>query len=287
MDRAVERYFSAGLAAATRKTYQAGQKHYLTFCRQSGISPVPATEDTLCRFAAVLASKGIAHSTVKVYLSATHQLHIEKGLPDPGIENMAKLSQVLRGIRSTQSGKSNFVRRPITPGMLVQIKNAWEEEGPDDNKLMLWAAMLLCFFGFFRSGEICAPPPGCFDSHAHLTFADVSVDSFSNPQQLHVHLKRSKTDQMGKGTLICIGRTGEQLCPVTAVLACMDGAQRQFWRASVSLQRWDATNTAAIRGRVSKVAWLDWRGSEKVWWTQLQIGGGDGSGSAGYRRRHN
>ena len=47
------------------------------------------------------------------------------------------------------------------------------------------------------------------------------MDSLSNPQQLHVHLKRSKTDQMGKGTLICIGRTREQLCPVTAILAWM------------------------------------------------------------------
>ena len=97
---------------------------------------------------------------------------------------------------------------PITPGMLVRIKKAWEEEGPNEDKLMLWPAMLLCFFGFFRSGKICAPPPGIFDSHAHLTFADMSVDIFSNPQQLHVPLKQSKTNQIGKGTLICMGRTG-------------------------------------------------------------------------------
>lgn len=155
----MERYFSAGLAAATKKTYQAGQRHYLAFCTQSGISPVPASEDTLCRFAAVLASKGIAHSTMRVYLSATRQLHIAKGLPDPGIENMAKLSQVLRGIRSTQPGKSKFVRMPITPGMLVRIKKAWEEEGPNDDRIMLWAAMLLCFFRFLSlRGDMCTSP---------------------------------------------------------------------------------------------------------------------------------
>ena len=83
VDRAVECYFSTGLASATRKTYQADQRHYLLFCVQLGIFPVPASEDT-CRFVAVLASQGIAHSTIKVYLSAMHQLHIAKKLPDLG-----------------------------------------------------------------------------------------------------------------------------------------------------------------------------------------------------------
>jgi len=72
VNKAVERYFSTGLASGTKKTYQAGQRHYLSFCEQSAIAPLPASENTLCRFVAVLADKGIAHSTIKVYLSATH-----------------------------------------------------------------------------------------------------------------------------------------------------------------------------------------------------------------------
>jgi len=38
----------------------------------------------------------MAHSTVKVYLSAVRQLHIAEGFPDPGRAGMAKLSWVLR-----------------------------------------------------------------------------------------------------------------------------------------------------------------------------------------------
>ena len=86
---------------------------------------------------------------------------------------------------------------------------------------MLWAAMLLCFFGFFRSGEICAPPSGSFNDRDHLTFADILVDNPTNPHQLHILLKRSKTDQAGKGAIVGIGRTGGQLCPVAAVLSWM------------------------------------------------------------------
>ena len=47
------------------------------------------------------------------------------------------------------------------------------------------------------------------------------MDNLSNPQQLRIQLKRSKTDQIGKGTPVFIGKTGEQLCPVAAVLAWM------------------------------------------------------------------
>jgi len=65
----------------------------------------------------------------------------------------------------------------MTLAILVRIKEAWETEGPDGDNLMLWTAMLLCFFRFFRSGEICSPPMDLFDMNTHLSFADVSLDS--------------------------------------------------------------------------------------------------------------
>ena len=223
MDRAVEQYFSSGLAEATKKTYQAGQKHYLSFCENSATPPYPVSEEALCRFAAVLAGKGIAHNTIKVYISATRQLQISKGLPDPRVEGMAKLAQVLKGVRSSSTGFSKFVRLPITPKILSRIKQTWEAEGLNNDRTMVWAAMLLCFFGFFRSGEICAPSPGLFDANVHLSFADITVvvDSTGNPKQLQVRLKRSKTDQLGEGTTVCVGKTGEELCPVAATLSWM------------------------------------------------------------------
>ena len=137
------------------------------------------------------------------------------------MEKMPRLSQVLRGVCNTQPTKSRFTRQPIAPGILLRIKEGWEKEPLVQDKTKLWAAMLLCFFGFFRSGEICTPPSGSFNDRDHLTFADVLVDNPTNPQQLHILLKRSKTDQAGKGAIVGIGSTGGQLCPIAAVLSWM------------------------------------------------------------------
>ena len=171
----------------------------------------------------MLAKKGISHSSIKVYILATRQLQLWKGLPDPRVESMAKLAQVLRGVRVSSSGSSKFIRLPITPKILSRIKETWEAEGLSSDRIMVWAAMLLCFFGFFRSGEICAPSPGLFDAKVHLSFADVTVvvDSSGSPNQLQIHLKRSKTDQLGEGMTVCVGKTGEDLCPVAATLSWM------------------------------------------------------------------
>ena len=60
VDQAVEQYYFAGLAESTKRTYQDGQKYYLSFCKD--FFQFPTSEDTLCQFVALLASKGIADS---------------------------------------------------------------------------------------------------------------------------------------------------------------------------------------------------------------------------------
>ena len=86
---------------------------------------------------------------------------------------------------------------------------------------MPWAAMTLCFFGFFRSGEITVASRGTFNAHTHLCWGDVAIDNPDNPQALRVLLRQSKTDQFGKGVEVIVGRTGDLLCPVAAVAAFM------------------------------------------------------------------
>jgi len=61
----------------------------------------------------------------------------------------AKLSQVLRGIQASQPGQPKFVRLPMTLAKLRHIKEAWEAERANSDKVMLWAVMLRCFLGFF------------------------------------------------------------------------------------------------------------------------------------------
>ena len=56
-------------------------------------------------------------------------------------------------------------------------------------------------------------------SYDPLSLGDISVDSLQNPQLVRIHLRRSKTDQLGRGADIFLGRTDDHLCPVAVILA--------------------------------------------------------------------
>ena len=52
-----------------------------------------------------------------------------------------------------------------------------------------------------------------------VSVEDIAVDNPSNPSTLRIHLSHSKTDELGKGVDIYLGKTGQDLCPVSAMLA--------------------------------------------------------------------
>lgn len=216
------------MAESTRKSYASGKARYSNFCRGIGVSAVPTSEPLLCRFVAQLANENVSHATIKSYLSAVRHLHIARGVGDPGISRMPRLEQVTRGIKATQvktppqrGGDGRRVRLPITITLLGKLRQSWPQERDKWDNIMLWAVCSLCFFGFFRSGELTIPAQGAFDQGAHLCFSDVTVDSAENPQVLKVRLKASKTDPFREGIDVFVGKTDNDLCPVAAVLRFM------------------------------------------------------------------
>lgn len=135
---------------------------------------------------------------------------------------MARLEQVLKGIKMVQSkGPKRTERLPITPTLLAKLKEVWSSGLSKFDGQMLFAAASLCFFGFMRSGELTIPSAASYDEGTHLSFRDVAVDCIHNPRILRVYLKASKTDPFRVGVNIYVGRTGNILCPVTAVLHYM------------------------------------------------------------------
>lgn len=123
---------------------------------------------------------------------------------------------MLKGIQRTTATRYRAQRLPITPELLSRIHSLWSTSSPSFDRVMLWAAFCLGFFGFLRSGEFTSSPHE--PNECILSVNDVSVDSRQNPQTLTVFLRRSKTDQFGTGKYIHLGRTGNKLCPVAAVL---------------------------------------------------------------------
>ena len=132
---------------------------------------------------------------------------------------MPKLKIVVNGIKRTSKSSPSDTRLPITPHILRKIHTVWWPERHEFNTIMLWAASTLCFFGFFRMGELTVPSDTTFNKAVHLTPSDIAVDSTQSPSMLQVRLKKSKTDQEGKGMLIYVGKTNNILCPVSAMLA--------------------------------------------------------------------
>lgn len=184
-----------------------------------GAPPLPVSEDRLCQFVAFLRLEGLRHQTAKSYLSAVRHLQISQGRGDPCISSMPRLELVMRGMKRSQTGIPSKPRLPITPAILRKIRAEWDRSEEWDH-IMLWAAMCLCFFGFLRAGEAVAPDAD-FDASQHLTYTDIAVDDLVDPKYLQVNIKQSKTDPFRLGVKVWIGRTGGDLCPVTAVLAYM------------------------------------------------------------------
>ena len=214
-------YFNKGLAPSSQRTYKSAQERYLKFCFEHNYTPIPITQTLLCSYVAYLGHSGLKHTTIKVYLSAVRQLQISQGLKDPFAgEAMPQLDQVMRGIKRVEAekGVTKRERLPISPNILTQLKQAWSPSGHTHNTKMNWAASTLCFFAFLRAGEMTIPDGQQFDESAHLSVKDIAVDDVENPSMMQVRVKQSKTDPFRRGVNLYVGRTGADLCPVSAML---------------------------------------------------------------------
>ena len=85
----------------------------------------------------------------------------------------------------------------IMPAILLKLKEHWTHCKSDTDIVMLQAAASLRFFGFFRSREITVLSITSFDACKYLAWGYTAVYSLDNPQTVKVHLKTSKTDQLG------------------------------------------------------------------------------------------
>ena len=175
---------------------------------------MPITEHSQVAFVAYL-SQSVSVGTMRSYLCAIRFYQIRVGLPDP--TPPPKLSYILKGIQKKSLCQSCSQCLPITPSLLTQIHALWSQQPVSYDKTMLWAAFCLGFFGFMRSGEFTSTALQG-SNECMLSVADVAIDSRQNPQVLTVFICRSKTDQSESGTRLYLERTGNILCPVSAML---------------------------------------------------------------------
>ena len=164
--RTVEKLYHCSLKDNTKKTYSSAQRQYLSFCESKGLKPLPTNEEVLLLFIAFLHEKKLKGQSIKVYLSAVRQLHINFGFSfidfSPKIKLVLKGSMVLSGPVNRKS--------PITYELLSQIIETLKFR---EDRIMLTAAMSLAFFGCLRAGEICVSDNTRFNSKTNLCLNDL------------------------------------------------------------------------------------------------------------------
>ena len=184
------------------------------FCTRFNLpSPLSLTEQLLCQFAAFL-SESVSWGTIRSYLSVLRFYQISAGLPDPSLSSFPRLSYLLKGIHKSSPEFARPRRLPITPDIVRKIHAVWSHGPLRFDKTMLWAACCLAFFGFLRTGEFTCSSL----AEPTLAVSDIGIDSREEPKVLTVLLRHSKTDPFSVGAHLYLGRTGDTLCPVAAVL---------------------------------------------------------------------
>lgn len=205
-DPRVVEFLKASMAESTRRAYRIFIGKYLRFCAQTQRRELPATAQTLEAFAAYLCKEGLAPASVKVALSAVrrfHNTHVQNP-PDRTAANVVVQGHArLRARDGKVDGQGAKAIRLPTLEKLVEACDLATVAGVRDRALLTLGLAMMA-----RRSEL-----------AGLDFEDITPVAGG----LDVLVRRSKTDQTGRGAKVAIPRWPElqHLCPVTALEAYM------------------------------------------------------------------
>jgi site-specific recombinase XerD len=241
----VKRYLEESAADNTRRAYAGQWRRFERWCSDAGLRALPATAATVSAYLARLADDGKRDSTIEGARAAIRKTHEAAGEDDPTAAALVK--QTLKGIRR-QCGVAVVQKSPILTTDLRRLLGVIPGEtlkGKRDRALLLLGFALAS-----RRSELVS-----------LDVADIEDD----PRGLLVTIRRSKTDQEGKGIVKGIVR-GEQAetCPVSALREWLQAAGitagpvfRRVARGGHVGERLTAQSVALVLKAACRAAGLD------------------------------
>lgn len=196
-------YCEAAKAASTLRAYRTDWRAFSTWCDENRLQALPAAPETVALYLAALAGVK-APATIQRRLTAISQAHKTAGLETPTTAQIVRTTW--RGIRRT-FGTASASKAPVrTKEVRAMVGTLGDRTIDARNR----AVILLGFAGAFRRSEIVS--------------LDVEDLEF-NADGLVVTLRRSKTDQDGRGEQVGIPYGSDpSTCPVRAVRAWMEAA---------------------------------------------------------------
>ena len=202
---------------------------------QAGVDPMAATPDHVADFFIDMGSganrangKKLSVGTLYLYRSAINRHYVEAQKTSPA--NHLKVNAVLKGLarmRGTAPRQVQALREHHILGMLEQCGNSLIG-------LRNAAIIALGFSAALRRSEICA-----------LTIDDIQIIPLGNgdgTRKMFVHIRKSKTDQAGKGQRIAVP-DGQRIKPVKRLIG-LASVLRYHARLCVSIDD-DATAVCA------------------------------------------
>jgi len=195
------RYIEHSKAFNTVKSYESDWRHFTEWCQSHGFDPLPASDKAYGLYIANLAITGYKVSTITRRMSSIAEAHRAANQNSPTSE---KVKAIMAGIRRL-NGSVEKVKKPV----MVEMLKVMISFIPDTNKGLRDKTILLVgFTGAFRRSEL----------------VDIDRENIEfNSKGMVVTLKRSKTDQEGKGEQVGIPYGMSHLtCPVLAMQAWID-----------------------------------------------------------------
>jgi len=185
----VTQYINAAIADNTRRAYQQDLRDFFQW---GGV--LPCTPDMLATYIAARAETHSAHTIIRRVVGIG-RAHVSQGYADPAKTDLVRT--VLRGVRRVKGAAQRQVAPLLKADVLTIMSQMHGIKGQRDRALIL-----LGFAGALRRSELAA-----------LDFADIEFVR----EGLVIHLRRSKTDQLGEGRKIGVPLGRTSACPVKAV----------------------------------------------------------------------
>ncbi len=251
----------------TKATYGTSVRIYKEmmgkFGRRSGqrIRPFPLTEDKLIAFV-VLRSEKVKPGTIRkdmCALAAYEEVTVGRR---PAKWDLVRLfmKAVKRGAVPTKRK-----RLPITTMILAKLRRHLLRTGASRRKWYMYHTMVIGVFGLMRAGEFTEKE----NSHPLLQ-EDVS---FIN-SRAEIFLRKSKTDQQGKGMKVYLFKTGGKVCPVKSMRWCLkENRKKGTWERAFQEKGGSPLKYRTLLGFIRKA--MNWLGLRKKEYAthSLRMGG--------------
>ncbi len=184
LDEAAASLAAASRSAGTQRVYAGAWRDFTGFCHEHGLAPLPATPLTVIRYLTHLAELGRSVATIDLRIAAIALAHRMAGHDSPTVREDVR--QVLAGIRNTR-GRAPAKKKALTADLLVGVLR--KIRGRELAETRDRAMILLCFGAALRRSELVA----------------LDVDDIERHRRgLLVRLRRSKTDQEGRGQTVAV-----------------------------------------------------------------------------------